>query len=378
MGGNGDRAGRVDAISRLAGLSPVAARCVIAVLALLLMAAALLPFPKSDEPANRSPVGAIDAAPERDADLAFYQDVAARIAGGERYYDFIVPMQRAEGYPVNPGFAVRLPTLAYLSAILGAGGLLAAALALTLATAAAWWARLGAELADPSRRRIAFAFLAIGASLGLNRHFFPLHEFWAGMLLALAFALHRPDRGRWGAALLVAALALAIRELALPFVALMAAMAGWRREWREAAAWIGLALLFAGALAAHFHVLSAAIDPSDPRSPSWLVFDGLSGFVSKIVLTTNLRLLPQWLAGPLVIVSLLGWASWRGRVGTQGALLLGGYAIAFMIAGRADNYYWGALMGPIVLVGLAFAPDALKALKAAALPVPPGRSPALS
>ena len=49
-----------------------------------------------------------------------------------------------------------------------------------------------------------------------------------------------------------------------------------------------------------------------------------------------------------------------------------------MIAGRADNYYWGALMGPIVLVGLAFAPDALKALKAAALPVPPGRSPALS
>ena len=58
------------------------------------------------------------------------------------------------------------------------------------------------------------------------------------MLIALAFGLHRP--GRWGAALFVAALALALRELVLPFVLLMAAMAAWRKDWREATAWIML------------------------------------------------------------------------------------------------------------------------------------------
>ena len=46
---------------------------------------------------------------------------------------------------------------------------------------------------------------------------FVLHELWAGMLLALAFGLHRPGR-KYGAALVAAGLALAIREHALPFV----------------------------------------------------------------------------------------------------------------------------------------------------------------
>ena len=75
-----------------------------------------------------------------------------------------------------------------------------------------------------------------GAALGLNRYYFVLHELWAGMLLALAMGLHRPGR-KWGAALVVAGLALAIREHALPFVMLMAAMALWRRDWKEGVAW---------------------------------------------------------------------------------------------------------------------------------------------
>ena len=47
----------------------------------------------------------------------------------------------------------------------------------------------------------------------------------------------------------VAALALAIREHALPFVLLLGAMAVWRRDWKEAAAWGALVAVFCGAMA---------------------------------------------------------------------------------------------------------------------------------
>jgi hypothetical protein len=33
-----------------------------------------------------------------------------------------------------------------------------------------------------------------------------------------------------------------------------------------------------------------------------------------------------------------------------------------MIAGRGDNYYWGMVVAPTLLVGLAFAPAALRDL----------------
>src|SRR5207248_3666879 len=131
-----------------------------------------------------------------------------RIRYGENYYDFIVAEHRLSHYPVKPGLAVRLPTLAYLDAWLGLPGQFAAAIALLIAVLLAWWRRLGEEPGGPRRRPMAIAWLAIGASLGLNRDFFVLHELWAGMLLALSFGLHRP--GKWGWSLVAAALALAI------------------------------------------------------------------------------------------------------------------------------------------------------------------------
>ena len=38
------------------------------------------------------------------------------------------------------------------------------------------------------------------------------------------------------------------------------------------------------------------------------------------------------------------------------------YGLLFMIAGRPENWYWGALVSPLLLVGLAFTPMALKSL----------------
>lgn len=361
---------------RFAHWRALPARLALAALALLLVASALVPIEAGpSKVATRGFVENIAAGGEsarpRDDDLALYDIAIERIGRGENYYDFILEEHRKAHYPVTPGLAVRLPTLAYLDAWLGPVGQIAAALLLLAAVLVAWWRRLGEEpgAAVGRRRLLAISFLFLGASLGLNRYFFTLHELWAGMLLALAFGLHRPNMGKggkWAASLAIAALALAIRETALPFVLLMAAMAFWRRDGKEGAAWSALAIVFLALLAAHLHIIAQQVLPGDREGASWLVLRGLSGWLSNVALSSNLRYLPHWAAGPLIVLMLVGWAGWRSLAGTFGTLLYLGYGLAFMLAGRPDNFYWGAMVAPAMFIGLAFAPMALRGLMRAA------------
>ena len=348
---------------RFAHWSAVPARLLLAALIALLALATILPLTADQAAEPASPVPASEAV-ERDEDLALYRRAIERIEGGESYYAFIVAEQRARDYPVRPGIAVRLPTLAYLHAWIGERGLIGLAIVLLAACVWAWWQRLGEEPGGKRRQLIGTALMLMGGALGLNRSFFVLHELWAGMLIALAFGLHRP--GRWGWALAVAALALAIRELALPFVLLLAAMAAWRRDWREAAAWAALVAAFLALLAGHLALIAPQVLPGDPHGPSWLALRGLAGWLGNVAQSSDLRFLPAALAGPLVLLMLLGWAGWKAPAGTTGTLLYGGYGLAFMIAGRDNNYYWGAMVAPAMFIGLAFLPMALRSLIAAA------------
>lgn len=344
---------------------------------LLLIASALVPIEgKTSAPTfGSTSVFAGLSTPDTDApkvrddddDLALYDRVIARIRNGENYYDFIVQEQRQSNYPVRPGLAVRLPTLAYIQAWLGEPVQIAIAFLLMGAILVAWWRRLGEEPGG-GERLLALSFLLAGAAMGLNRYYFVLHELWAGMLLALAFGLHRP--GKWGASLAVAALAVAIREHALPFILLMAAMAYRRRDWKEGAAWTALAAVFLIGLAIHLQMIAPQVLPDDRPSPSWMVLRGLSGWLSNVVQTGNLRFLPHWLAGPIIILMITGWAGWRSPAGVFGTFLYLGYGLAFMIAGRSSNYYWGAVILPAMPVGLLFAPRAIISLVSSAFPAP--------
>lgn len=342
---------------RFAGWSPVVARIALAVLALLLVASAVVPV---NEPVASG--GRVEAR-KGEGDIAFYESVTRRVRLGENYYDFIVPEQRSRNYPVNPGVAVRLPTLAYISAWLGDFGQIAAATILMLGVIAAWWRKFREDPGLGRAAGMASAMVCVAASLGVNRYFFPLHELWAGMLLALSFGLHRVGTrgqgGRWTGAFLAAALALAIREHTLPFVLLMAATAFYHRNWREAAAWCALVLLFFAGLAWHLSLIAPDVLASDPHSPPWLAVRGLSGWLANVVQSSNLRWLPHWLAGPAVVLMAFGWLGWNSRAGTFGFLLSAGYGLAFMIAGRWDNYYWGAMIAPAMFAGIVFAPRAL-------------------
>ncbi|MEN9718818.1 MAG: hypothetical protein RIQ99_1696 [Pseudomonadota bacterium] len=354
------------------------ARAVLAAFSALFIAAMLVPISAGGQLVPQ--VGlvailhgdpAISAAmlPPRDPDLVLYDRVIERIGRGEDYYHAATAEHRAGNYPLRPGVAVRLPTLAYLDAWLGPIGQSTAASVLLLAVLWAWWRRLGDELPDTpagaQHRRIGTALMFFGGSLGLNRSFFVLHELWAGMLLALALGLHRPGR-QWAGSLAVAALALAIREHALPFVLLMAALAAWRRAWPEALAWAALIVAFGVVLAWHLQLVAQHVVPGDPVGPSWLAVRGLSGWLSAVALSSNLRVLPHFVAGPLVLLMVLGWAGWRSSAGAAATLLFLGYGLALMIAGRPNNFYWGAVIAPAMFIGLAFAPRALASLWASA------------
>jgi hypothetical protein len=301
----------------------------------------------------------------RDYDLQLYDHIAQRVAAGENYYTVAVAEQRARDFPVRPGIAVRLPTLAYLTAWLGPNGLLALSLVLALGILAAWWRRLGEEPGGTDRRIVALLLLAIGSLIALKPQYLAQHEVWAGLLLALGGGLHRP--GKWRAAWLPVALALAIRELALPFLLLLVALAAWRRDWREFAAWVALAVLFALGLAWHLHEVAKYLLPGDRLSPSWLVFRGLPGWTGNIVQSSVLHLLPIRLAAPLALLPLLGWAAWKTPAGRFFTLLFAGYGLLFMIAGRANNFYWALVATPAWFVGYAFLPMGLRSLMARAM-----------
>ncbi|WP_144039844.1 hypothetical protein [Novosphingobium sp. TH158] len=355
------------------------ARLALAVLLLLAALAAWAPgMPRelADAPdlastapptAAATPEQATAADGEKDNDLRLYRLIADRVAKGEDYYAAATRLQRENGYPVAPGLTVRLPTLAYLTAWLGQGGLVALNYALVLAVLFFTFRRFAEEPGGEPVKLVGTALLLVGLATGLSAQFLVLHEIWAAELMVLSFALHRPDRGKWIAAWFAAAAALAVRELALPFGLLMAAMALWRGNRREGLAWLALVAIFAAALAMHLSFAQAQIRAGDPVSPSWLALEGIGGWLYKVEHSSVLNLLPQVIAGPLAVLAVFGWTGWKGHAGTFAALLSIGYAVAFMIAGRQNNFYWGVIAVPFLFMGLAWMPFALRSLIAAAM-----------
>jgi hypothetical protein len=189
---------------------------------------------------------------------------------------------------------------------------------------------------------------------------YPLRPFIVFRLPTLALAIYRPNR--WWPSILAALIAVMIRETALPFALLMGALALWNRSWREALAWIGIVGLFALILALHAEQVAAVTLITDAQSPGWTNFSGWPFFVLAMRLTTALRGFPVWIAAPLIPLAMLGWASWRSRTGLAGFLLFCGYALIFMVLGRRDNFYWGLIVAPTFLLGLAFVPNTLSNL----------------
>jgi hypothetical protein len=237
---------------------------------------------------------------------------------------------------------------------------------LAVGTIAAWAARLFTVFVRPLPWL--FSVLAVFSGVGMamaggGASLF--HETWAGLLIALSLAL-RTER-RFAAAVVVGLLAALIRELALPYLLVMAVVALAERRKAEALAFavaLGLAL---AALAFHARSVNAITSPVDAASQGWM---GLGGW--RFVLATanwNLIVLAVggWAAAVLVPLALVGAIGWNGGTGARLALLLIGYTAGFAVIGRPDNSYWGLITAPLSGLALAFSPAALTSLARARL-----------
>lgn len=310
---------------------------------------------------------AVAAEIQRDPDLHLYRTINAKIAQGQSYYEAAAETQRIQDYPLRPFITVRLPTLAWLTSVIGPYGMLALLWTLAAAVVAGWWRRFDGVFADKHRRVSATMLVTAGVTLAAQPQYAVLHELWAGMLVALALALHRD--GKWWPSVVLAILALLVRELVLPVLFLMIAYALARRSWREAAGWIAGVAVFGVAMAFHAQQVALVVGPGDPASPGWGGLHGPGGWLRTIVEASALRVLPAPAAGALAILALFGWTSWRSQTGALLSCLLFGYGLIFSVLGRPENFYWGLIVTPVLLAGLAFVPAAFADLRRAFKPV---------
>ncbi len=302
--------------------------------------------------------------PAEDAgDLALYKRISERVVAGDNYYAAAMDEQRMGNYPTRPFVTVRLPTLAVLHGTAGAQAMgIALKIALPIAIVL-FMAKLRNQVRPPESVGAGIAMLFGGAGVIVPEAYL-IHEVVAGIFLSLAFAAYRPYR--WWPALIFAAIALSIREIAAPFVLLWLAFALVERRWKEVAGiTIVLTLFFIGM---YFHYLGVEAHrlPGDMPSQGWDASAGPALPLAALSRLTVLLFLPLWLAAPLAFLPLIGWFGVGGRVGLFAGLWFLGFFTAISLFARPENFYWAQLTLPIYLAGIAFAPRAIADLLAAA------------
>lgn len=348
--------------SRFAGLSKGRARLGLVLLLILLLAtltALMVPQPAavSSDPSKRA---------DDQTDIVLYETIVDGVRHGGNYYQVAAQELRDGDYPMKPFVTFRLPTLAVVQAMMPAWAVIALLYALAAGVMLAWFVRLRPAFARRPPLIVAMVLLAGGMGAFVQSDLAAFHEVWAGLLIALSLALRRP--GRWVAAAGIGALAMLIRETAALYVAIMVILAFVEGDRKEAAGWAAGVALLAVAVVAHAYAVAQVVKPFDPASPGWSGMLGFGFFVEAMTLSTALRLAPMWLAALLMGFTLFGWAAWRDGTGIRAFATFCIYAVLIGLFGRVDTFYWGLMVAPAILIGLAFAPDGVKDLIAAAFP----------
>lgn len=294
---------------------------------------------------------------DRNPDLVLYRAINVRMDAGEGYYRAAAAEQRTQGYPLRPFVTFRLPTLALMHHYLGPAAMTGIIWALIIAVTLAWWGRLKGAFVDPGRRVIGVMLIISGLTLATRPELVVVHDNWAGLLVSLSLALYRP--GNALPSIVIGLAAVLVREIALPFVLLMAAFAVGHQRWRELIGWAIALALFTFAMALHAHAVAGILLPGDPASQGWTAMGGWPFFDLAMRLCTALRALPVSMGAVLVPLSMLGWAAWASDTGLRGLLLIAGYMLMLMVIGRPENFYWGLIIAPAFLLGFAFLPLAV-------------------
>ncbi|MEN2785561.1 hypothetical protein ACFOKI_11900 [Sphingomonas qilianensis] len=346
--------------SRFATLSPTVARWALGVLTLLLAAslsALIAPAPSTNSRGSSAQADTM-------GDIVLYESIVSGVHAGGNYYAVAAAALRSGNYPLRPFVAFRLPTLAMVQSLLPPTLTIILLYALAAGVFLAWFFRLRDALAGALPRAVALILLAGGMAAFVQSALIGFHETWAGLLIALSLALRRP--GRWVDAAAFGMMAMLVRETAALFVVLMAGAALIEGRRREAYGWAATLALFAVVVTLHAYAVSQVVRPLDPTSPGWSGLLGFGFFVQTMTVSTALLLAPSWLAALLVGLSLFGWATWRDPLAARALAVFVAYAALLALFGRVDTFYWGLMIAPTMLIGLAFAPDGVRDLMNAA------------
>ena len=290
------------------------------------------------------------------SDLDTYQRVVEALRAGQGYYPALHDALLAGNYGTLSPFNWRTPL--FLTVLSLFPTLEAAQVFLGLVTMVAWLTG------------VAFAYRRGGVGLGM----------WAGIVLALSLIsiiAYRAELSfelctgtlilisvcayglgwRW-AGLAVAVLALFVRELAVFYVVVCLAMSLRERRWREAGAWAVALVVYAAFYAWHWMQLSALLGAADHAAATdWLQFGGVTFVLRTAAFNGVLLVLPYWVAAIVLVVGLVGLKD-TPRAALAAVLNL----LLFVVYGRPENEYWGALYAPLIALGLVFAPGIIGGL----------------
>lgn len=348
--------------SRYAGWPKTRARAALAVLLLLIAALTIQPHRPAPPPGTPAPVENKGS----ESDLALYEAIVDHVHHGEDYYQATAKELRAHpGYPLRPFVTFRLPLLARIQATLPLAGTILLLWLIAAATAFAWLVRLREILPQRAPQAIAALLLAGGLIVFVQPELTASHEIWAALLIAWSMAVRR--RGSWLMAMALATIAMLIRETAALYVIVMAALALLTGERREMIGWGATLAVLAAAVAAHAAAVWQVTGPLDPASDGWAGFNGAWFFAMTLRHATVLEVFPFILGAPVIALALFGWTVPMHPLALRMATVLAAYGLLIACLARLNNFYWGMMVAPVILVGLAFVPDGLRDLGRAAL-----------
>jgi hypothetical protein len=277
-----------------------------------------------------------------DGDVAAYQELIGRLRTGTPYYAAVGSVLRTRHYASQEMFNWRTP--AFFLALAALPDRATHALIVILGVALCLLTFATNRTDGPIVR-----WVTVLAQLGIlillvAPQATVMSELWIGILLALSLCAYRLQR--WGVAVVVAVLALFLRELAAPYCVACALLAVSCRHWREVAAWTVSACLYATYYAIHAVRVAQYRLPTDPgHGSSWLELGGLHSLLDKVHFSFWLIMTP-WPSTVLALVLIVA-----GILNTRTPAHLRWSAVSFLLffllAGKHFDTYWGLVAWPI-------------------------------
>lgn len=294
--------------------------------------------------------------------LVFDETLVARVRHGGTFYAMAADTLRGEGSPLRPALFFPVPTLPMIAAMVPSFLLIAALWLLAAATVAAWSARLAPLWIGLPGRAVALVLLIAGVASAVRADLVVVPEMWAGLLIALSLAIRRSDRWLEAAALGLAAALL--HGIAALYLIVMAAWAWRDRRRRETVGWVLAIVALLPVLALHGQAAAAVVGPLDTATTFWTAMVNPVDALGTLAGMTYAAALPAGVGAVCVLLSLIGWTTWRDDAARRVAATLVVF-LAVVIAGGSAAA--ALLVAPVALLGLGFVPDLLRDLTTVAL-----------